>query len=185
VRPSYYPHSDIALLSRILTGTSRYPRGGTSSQVPLSHRRRSVGRGWCPLKDETHRCLTVSPCRQFPTFVLPCPLGPTHPIGLVPLYSRTCLHMCPLLGCSLALKESRSDASAIANSTTVGEPLEGQESEVVVGSGKRTAPHRNKPEDIRHSTFWNMASSNGHGLEGRFTAVIKLVSSPKSHLSCV
>jgi hypothetical protein len=62
---------------------------------------------------------------------------------------------------------------------------EGRESEVVVGSGKPTAPHSNKPEDIRHSTFWNMASSNGHGLEGRFTAIIELVSSPKSYLSCL
>jgi hypothetical protein len=43
------------------------------------------------------------------TFVLPCPLGPTHLIELVPLHSRICLHICPL-GCSLALKEGRSDA---------------------------------------------------------------------------
>ncbi|KAJ8584240.1 hypothetical protein M405DRAFT_884427 [Rhizopogon salebrosus TDB-379] len=32
---------------------------------------------------------------------------------------------------------------------------EGRESEVVVGSGKRTAPPGNKLEDIRDSTFWN------------------------------
>jgi hypothetical protein len=54
-----------------------------------------------------------------------------------------------------------------------------------VGSGKRTAPHSNKSEGIRHSAFWNKTSSNGHGLERRFTAVMKQVSSPKSHLSCL
>jgi hypothetical protein len=34
---------------------------------------------------------------------------------------------------------------------------EGRESEVIVGSGKRTAHRGNKLEDIRDNTFWSKA----------------------------
>jgi hypothetical protein len=82
---------------------TRLNRSNASLLAPVSERMVSVeGRGTS--LSEGVLMPTIST-----TFVSPGLLGPTYPIELVPLHSRICLHMCPL-GCSLALKEGRSDA---------------------------------------------------------------------------
>jgi hypothetical protein len=86
-------------VSSIAHMKTRLNRSNASLLAPVSERVVSVeGRG-----------TSLSEGVLMPTFVSPGLLGPTYPIELVPLHSRTCLHMCPL-GCSLALKEGRSDA---------------------------------------------------------------------------